>query len=358
VSDHDGFRRCRARIERICTHAVEAGTDARTFRSEILDQLRRVVPFDAYAWVLTDPQTAVGAAPVADVPWMAELPRQIRLKYCTAVNRWTALGARPVSLLHEATGGDLAQSLIWRELLAYHGVHDVASAVFADNFGCWAFLELWRSEASDQFTRAEADFLAELTKPLTLTLRRCVADTFIARPAPDVPRVGPIVLVLSPELRIRGQTVETSEYLKILVPPARDRDPIPAIAYNVAAQLLAVEADIDGNAPSTRVHVVDGLWMTARAARLDGPGPARENDIAVSLEESSGAERVDVFGRAFGLTLRERELIGNLVEGRDTREVAQRMFLSENTVQDHLKTIFAKTTCRSRRTLLARALGS
>jgi hypothetical protein len=98
------------------------------------------------------------------------------------------------------------------------------------------------------------------------------------------------VLVLSPELQIRGQTLETSEYLKILIPPVRDRDPIPAIAYNVAAQLLAVEADIDGNAPSTRVHVADGLWMTARAARLDGPGPARENDIAVSLEESSGAD--------------------------------------------------------------------
>jgi hypothetical protein len=30
---------------------------------------------------------------------MAELPRQIRLKYCTAVNRWTALGASPVALL-------------------------------------------------------------------------------------------------------------------------------------------------------------------------------------------------------------------------------------------------------------------
>jgi DNA-binding CsgD family transcriptional regulator len=289
---------------------------------------------------------------------MAELPRQIRLKYCTAVNRWTALGARPVALLHEATGGDLAQSLIWRELLADHGVVDVASVVFADGFGCWAFLELWRSEANGQFTRAEADFLADLAKPLTLALRRCMASTFIARPARDVPRAGPVVLLLSPELRMRGQTTETSEYLKMLIPPVRDREPIPAVAYNVAAQLLAVEAGIDSNAPSTRVHVANGLWMTARAARLDGPGPARENDIAVSLEESSGAERVDVFGRAFGLTVRERELIDHLVKGRDTREVAQRMFLSENTVQDHLKAIFAKTMAHSRRTLLARALGS
>jgi DNA-binding CsgD family transcriptional regulator len=98
--------------------------------------------------------------------------------------------------------------------------------------------------------------------------------------------------------------------------------------------------------------------MTARAARLDGPGPSRGHDIAVTLEESSGAERVDVFGRSFGLTLRERELIEHLVQGGDTRGVAQRMFVAENTVQDHLRAIFAKTSARSRRTLLARALGS
>jgi len=34
------------------------------------------------------------------------------------------------------------------------------------------------------------------------------------------------------------------------------------------------------------------------------------------------------------------------------------MFLSEHTVQDHLKSIFAKTSARSRRALLSRAVGT
>jgi DNA-binding CsgD family transcriptional regulator len=149
---------------------------------------------------------------------------------------------------------------------------------------------------------------------------------------------------------VRGQTAETTEYLRILIPTAPDRTPIPAVAYNVVAQLLAIEGGIDGHAPSARVHLAGGLWMTAHAARLDGPGPSGDHDIAVTLEESSATERVDVFGRAFGLTIRERELFDHLVEGRDTRGVAQRMFLSENTVQentvqDHLKAIFAKPRC-------------
>ena len=64
-----------------------------------------------------------------------------------------------------------------------------------------------------------------------------------------------------------------------------------------------------------------------------------------------------VFARACGLSRREAELLSHLVAGADTREVARQMFVSGNTVQDHLKSVFAKTATRSRRALLARALG-
>jgi hypothetical protein len=113
-------------------------------RLEVIDEIRRTVGFDAYAWLLTDPATSVGTAPLADVPWLPELPSQIRLKYLSTVNRWTALRNEPVALLRQATQGDLSQSLIWRELLVRYDVGDVASVVFKDRFGCWGFLELWR----------------------------------------------------------------------------------------------------------------------------------------------------------------------------------------------------------------------
>lgn len=336
----------------------QSARDARTLRLQVIEELRRVVGFDAYAWLLTDPATSVGAAPLADVPWLPELPHQIRLKYLTRVNRWTALGDTSVALLHEATGGDLSRSPVWEELLVRYGVHDAASVVFADRFGCWAFLELWRSGAAGRFSQAEAALLAELVEPLTLALRRCQASTFAMRPERDLPRVGPVVLLLSPELQVRGQTPETMEYLRVLVPPEEGRQPVPAAAYNVAAQLLATEAGVDSNPPSARVHLADCRWMTVRAARIDGSGPRHERDIAVTIEETSAAQRVDLFARACGLSDRERELLDHLVAGNDTREIARRMFLSQNTVQDHLKSVFAKTAAHSRRTLLSRALGS
>jgi DNA-binding CsgD family transcriptional regulator len=340
------------RINRVCR---TASADAISLRSAVLDEIRRVVNFDAYAWLLTDPETEVGSAPLADVPCLPELPRLIRLKYLTPINRWTHLDG-PVALLSVATDGRLEGSLVWREMLADHGVTDVASMVFRCRYGCWGFLDLWRCDPGGGFTTGDVDFLAEIAKPVTAALRRCQAGNF-SLSAPPAVGVGPVVLVLSPDLVVRAQTPETNEYLSLLVPPGMDRRPIPAGAYNVAAQLLAVEAGVDDHPPTARVHLSGGVWLMLRAARIGAAAPTDGQDIAVAIEAVPAAERMSLFGLACGLSARELALLNHLRMGFDTRRVAGEMFLSENTVQDHLKSIFAKTGTSNRRTLLARAVG-
>lgn len=338
-------------VERV-TRVCRQHDDARELRLAVLEELRLAIGFDAYAWLLTDPETEVGCAPLADVPCLPELPRLIRLKYLTAVNRWTALEPPAARL-----GGRRHDSLVWRDMLAGYGVVDVASVVFRDRFGCWAFLDLWRIGPAHPFTDGDVGFLAAAAAPVTEALRRCQARTFDAVPVPPG-RAGPVVLMLSPELEVRAQTPETDRYLRALVPPAAERRPVPSGAYNVAAQLLAVEAGVDGHPPAARVHLSGGTWLTLRAARIgDPPSDPTLTDIAVTIETASPAERTEVFARALGLSPREAELLGHLVAGADTRGIAERMFLSEHTVQDHLKSIFAKSGTRNRRTLIARAAG-
>jgi DNA-binding CsgD family transcriptional regulator len=346
--------RLRARVERLC--ASEA--DARTLRLQVLEAIGRAVPFDAYAWVLTDPETEVGSAPLADVPSVAELPRLIRLRYLTAVNRWTTLTDTPVAVLSAATGGELSRSLLWRDLLRRYAVSDVASMVFRDRHGCWAFLELWRG-AGRTFDEADAAVLADLVPPVTAALRRAQARTFAAAGSPrNRPDAGPLVLLLSSDLEVERSTSGTRDPLRLLVPRDDDRPPVPAGAYNVAAQLLAVEAGVDAHPPTARVHLADGLWLTLRAARLEDDPPRPAADIAVTIVEATPAERVSLFARCSALSQREHELLDHLVAGGDTREIAERMYLSAHTVQDHLKSVFTKTGTRSRRALLSRALGS
>jgi DNA-binding CsgD family transcriptional regulator len=300
----------------------------------------------------------VGSAPLADVPCLPELPALIRLKYLTAVNRWTTLAAGRAATLQQATGGDLSRSLMWRELLHRYGICDVMSVAFTDRFGCWGFLDLWRSAPAPAFDDQGTAFLGQLAGPLTEALRRTQAAAF--RPAVPEPseRPGPVVLLLSPDLRVRAQTAETQDYLRRLVPPDGDQVPVPAGAYNVAAQLLASETGVDSRPPRARVHLAGGLWLTLRAARIGAAGPPAGRDVAVTIETTAPADRAALFARAHAFTPRESEVLGHLITGADTREVAQQMFLSGHTVQDHLKSIFAKSGTRSRRALLSRVVGS
>ena len=69
-------------------------------------------------------------------------------------------------------------------------------------------------------------------------------------------------------------------------------------------------------------------------------------------------ERWDLYCRTYGLTDRESHVVICLAEGDDTHALAARLHLSEHTVQDHLKSVFAKTAVKSRRELLARARGA
>lgn len=265
----------------------------------------------------------------------------------------------PVASLRQATGDDLARSLMWRELLCQYQIGDIATSVHRDRFGCWAFLDLWRTHRAPPFTEAELEFLHSIAGPLTTALRHSQAAAFAAGHTGELASAGPVVLLLSPRLEVRAQTPHTQRYLRLLIPPeAAGQAPVPAGAYNVGAQLLATEAGVDGNPPHARVHLGGSHWLTLHAARMDSAQPTPERDIAVSIETTVPGDRASLFARACGLSSREAELLAHVATGANTRDIARSMFLSEHTVQDHLKSIFAKTGTRTRKTLLARVLGT
>lgn len=340
-------------VQRIEQHERHL-SDGKALRVGLLAEIARHVPFDFHAWLLTDPASEVGSDPVANVPSLPDLPKLIRLKYLTPVNRWTGLAGSAVRL-HTGTGGHPEQSLVWREMLSGYDVSDVASLVFRDRYGCWGFLDLWRRGPGREFSTADVLYLDAVAPAITTLLRRCQAATF-DKPVSVTGLRAPVVLVLSPDLLVKSQTAETERYLHTLVPSGLERRAVPAGAYNVGAQLLAYEAGVDAHSPQARVHLEHGLWITLAAARMAAPHPGG-SDIAVTIEVASAAQRIDLFGRSHGLSPREAGLLAALARGPSTRELANQLHLTQNTVQDHFKSIFAKTGIQSRRELVARVLG-
>jgi DNA-binding CsgD family transcriptional regulator len=344
-----------ARAVAAIDRALVDAADDRSWRVRALGAVERFVPCDAYAFVMTDPVTMVGCSPVASVPDLTTLPDLIRLKYLTPVHRWTALPDTGCATLRAATGGRLEQSRLWREHLARFGVTDVLSCVFTDRFGCWGFLDLWRTRG--HFTAADVATLADVRPAVTAGLRRLQAAA-LDQPGHPQGQDRPGALILTEHLRVRAQTPVTSDWLAALVPPEPGRQAVPAAAYNVAAQLLAREAGVDQHPARTRVHLGGGTWLSLRADRLCGGTSVAHQDIAVTMEACSPPERRELFCRAHGLTPREAEALRHIADGADTRGVARAMGISELTVQDHLKSAFTKTGTSSRRQLLARSHGA
>lgn len=350
----------RDRIERIAGR----GLDAKELRLCVVRDLRAAAPFDAYAWLMIDPLSVVGTAPLVHVPvpppLEAHVPGYILSKYLTTVNRWTTLldESRPVATLVGSTGGELVRSVMWREIQAQLGVVDVATVVFSDRFGCWGNLDLWRIHPAPVFQRVEIRFLETVAAAITKGLRVAQARTF-TQPSSDPDRSAPAVLVLGPDLRVRSQTTFAAERVSALNPrdpvdPAAP-PPIPAAALNVAAQLLAREARVDDHEPVARTHLSGGRWLTVKADRL---GAAPSSDIAVTIEDTSAPDRLELFARAHGLSPREHDILMHLAAGHDSKTIAGQLHLSEHTVNDHVKSVLTKTETKTRQTVISRALAT
>lgn len=330
-------------------------TQERRTQLALLHDLRRAAPFDYFAFVLTDPETEVGVAPVAEIPRIATLPELIRGKYLADVNRWTRLGQRFVSL-NAATSGELERSRLWREVMCHDNVVDVASGVLRDRYGCWGFVDLWRTWPSGPFAPRELARLSEVLPRMTLAVRTALGATFQLPGGAPALGAGPPVLLLSSTLDVLAETASVIDHLRELLPPHEGRSPVPASAYNVAAQLLAQEAGVDSSPAWARVHTGSGRWLLVRAARLGTP--TADAPIAITFEEAGVGHRVDLLARTAGLSTRETELLTRLITGVGTRELAAQMCVSEHTINDHLKAIFDKTGIRTRRTLLACVRGA
>jgi DNA-binding CsgD family transcriptional regulator len=326
---------------------------AKALREELIALVRRAVPFSGHNFLLTDPVSRVGTSPLADVPGLLwpQLPALICSRYLTPCCRWDhMLEARVVatSLMHE-TGGNPGRSLLWREVQSQLGVSDTATVVFADRYGCWGVLDLWRY-GGGSFSAGELRLLATLARPVTAGLRAAITRTF-ADPERQLHPIGPAVVVLDPSMSVKNQTEAAAEALLRLNPPDEPMAPIPAAAYNIAGALVAQERDVPIGPPWSRIHLGGSRWITVKASRLG-------TDIAVSIEPSTAADRLDIYARACGLTRRESEVLALLCEGLDTRGIAERMVISEHTASDHLKAILAKAGARTRQLLLARGLGT
>jgi DNA-binding CsgD family transcriptional regulator len=115
----------------------------------------------------------------------------------------------------------------------------------------------------------------------------------------------------------------------------------------VAAQTRAAAAE--GRRPEP-LHVPTAAgWVTLYGSVPSGAA----GRVAVAIQGTPETEVARLRLEAFGLSAREREVAALIAQDLDTAAIAEKLFISPWTVQDHCKAIFAKTGTGSRRELRA-----
>ena len=69
-------------------------------------------------------------------------------------------------------------------------------------------------------------------------------------------------------------------------------------------------------------------------------------------EEKNAELLLEDFTQAYGLSPREKEVFSLIKEGRSNSEIANDLYISENTVKFHIKNILKKTACSNRTQLI------
>jgi DNA-binding CsgD family transcriptional regulator len=323
-------------------------------KTEVLARLRRVIPIDALWWATSDPSTLLFTQAFREGIPDRLIPYFVDNEFLGGdANQWTALAQDRdgVTTLANATHGDLDSSARYRDLFQPMGLGDELRAVLRTGDACWGLMCLHRM-AGSHFSAQEQQLIKVLAPHLAEGLR---AGLLMVGAAETSASDAPGLVLLDPSGELVAATAPAQAWFAEL-DQGGSRLSLPAEVTTAAGLLRKGEAaGIDSSTsvvPRLRVRTNAGRWAVLHASWLDTPD-SDDRQVAVIIEPATAVEVAEVIMQAYGLTERERTVTKLVCQGHSTAQIAAQLWISANTVQDHMKSIFDKTGVRSRREVMA-----
>jgi DNA-binding CsgD family transcriptional regulator len=335
-------RAYRARRE-IATLAA-SGLGVADLHAAAISLIDNKVGTDLTCWATIDPETLVISTMTSGetrIPQEYE-PLLAASEYSPdEPHRFAAMALRrePLTKLSALPERDRNRSTrlntVWRPL----GLNNELRVLFLDDGACWGAGGMVR--AGHDFSDRETDFLTDVAPAIASATRLAVRSE-----ARAVRSAGsPAIVVVGLRGELRAVTPAAQEWQQRL-------DQIAPGRFQVMMQVMASGAQMARSGGfRARLRDAGGQWAFLEASPLIG---GDEDQIAVTIEPASGDQLMSLLLVAYGLTAREREVCREVIAGHSTADIAGHLFISSNTVQDHLKSVFAKVGVRSRGELVAR----
>ncbi len=226
-----------------------------------------------------------------------------------------------------------------------YGVGEELRVALRTPRGVWGTIGLLRGEDVKPFTDNDTVAIAALIPALVDLLRRYVTAAPLV-PSGPAPTAG--IAMMGHDHRIRAATPEAQQWLDML----RDDKGGPPWAIDAGLAILSLHARTASGPPPLIVGPAAsyGRWIALQAQVLDG-------EVAVILQQATGDRVLPAFGDWYGLTTREREVLGQLYGASPPKQIARLLNLSVYTVNEHLKAVYRKTGASSRDEFVAALAG-
>ncbi len=336
------------RLRRELLAVGHRGLDLGAFFDAARQVLDRHVPFSGCCWMTFDPATIL---PTSHVPWRSirpeDVPRLAQNEYAEEdVNKFSVLAQTRthVAVLSEATKGKRDTSIRYAVILRPNGFENEMRAALMDEGACWGGIALYRRDELPDYTPEERAAIASVTGVLAEGVRRAVLASAVE--ADDSPEVPGLVLLDASDT-VDAATPTAEQWLDDLV--TRDESDRLGLIQAVASQARRAGRAETEEAARARARTRSGRWLVLHGSLVDGDPEGR---VAVIIEPAHAPEIAPLIAMAYGLTPRERDVARLVIQGLPTAEIAKQLFVSAHTVQDHLKSIFAKIGVRTRRELV------
>lgn len=332
------------RVARICARAQ----DPLELLERVAAAVRKHIPYVSAGWLLVDPDTLL----ITGV-YEEGVPRETHLALIQVelteddVTKFIDLSrsATPAAALSAATHGHLDRSVRWSRIYRPAGFGDELRTVFRTGSVAWGQACLTRAADDPWYTPREVDLIARLSPHVAHGIRAGLLLQEAESAAQE--RSAPGLVVLDDAGEITSVTPGALESLGLLDGKGLDGS---IVVHEVAAQARALaDGCVPGPPAVARTQSITGEWLLVRGARLDGDG----GRTAVVMEPASRSDIAPLLVHLHGLTSRELEVTQLLLTGMSTRDIAEELWITTETLRGHVKAIFTKLGISSRAELFA-----
>lgn len=360
-------------LNRIRSSCAEALT-AHDLFERLSDDVHELIPHDGAVWFGVDPATLLITSPVrveaqeessCGAFWHHEFHIADTAQFVDL-----ARSPEPAASLDLALGGDRIRSARYRGLLRPQGYEDELRAVLRTGENTWGLVGLMREKGRDTFGPDDVTLMNKASPIIAAALRAHIRVTS--------PWIGaaqaPGLIVFDEQSRVVSANEEALHWLRQLLGPQNAEQIPPSLPpvhavdelltsrelerqispiWALLSRARAVVEGMDNRAARLRLRDQRGRWLVLHGSALMSHRDASTSSVAVVIEPAKSSEIAPIIIEAYSLTPREREVVSALASGGTTSEIAARMFLSQHTVRDHIKTVFEKVGVSSRAELVA-----